>query len=118
MGAPWTPATGSSASALIESMKTLHFDAMGADRTYWDFYYGWGLCISVYMLAQAVMLWQIATLAKTEASRYRPLMATLLLSYVANGVLAWKYFFIAPLALSAVVSLFILLALVSAKPRR
>jgi hypothetical protein len=38
-------------------MKSHHFDAMGFSRTYWDFYYGFGLVISGYLLVQAVMLW-------------------------------------------------------------
>ena len=116
IGAPWTPATGPLESTLLESMKTLRFVVMGANRTYWDFYFGFGLSISIYLIAQAAVLWQLAMLAKTEASRYRSLMVTLLLSSLANGVVAWKYFFAAPLVLFAVVSLFIVLALVSAKP--
>jgi len=45
-------------------MKSQHFLAQGATRTYWDFYFGFGVLIGVFLLIQAVALWQIGSLAK------------------------------------------------------
>jgi hypothetical protein len=49
LGIPWTPAVGPQEVTLLESMKSHHFDAMGFSRTYWNFYYGFGLVISGYL---------------------------------------------------------------------
>lgn len=100
LGAPWTPATGTAASAVIGSMKALQFSAMGTDRTYWDFYYGFGVSISVYLFAQAIVLWQIAAVAKSAARQMRPMMLTFLASNLISGAITWKYFFAAPLILT------------------
>src|SRR5689334_13611072 len=69
---PWTPTDEASAASVVAAMKSVSFDAMGAHRSYWDFYYGFGVSISVYLFAQAVLLWLLATLAKTQAAAVRP----------------------------------------------
>jgi hypothetical protein len=110
LGAPWTPATGGAAAGSVDAMKTVHFDAMGRDATYWGFYFGFGVSITCYLLALAVMTWQIAALARSEARRLRPLILTLAALYAAVGVLAWMYFFAAPLVLAAIVVACLLVA--------
>jgi len=102
-GAPWTPAKGMAEQALVTMMKSLHFDAMGAQRTYYDFYFGFGVSISVYMIAQALVLWQAGDVAKANPAAARPLMLTMLASYAALGVITYMYFFVAPLIFSAVI---------------
>ena len=74
-GMPWTPGEGPAELAVIEAMKSNRFAAMGSSRTYWDFYFGFGVIISVLQLVQAVVLWQLGTLAKTDAARLRPIIA-------------------------------------------
>jgi hypothetical protein len=36
--------------SLVQSMKSIHFNVNGADRTYWDFFFGFGLFVTVLML--------------------------------------------------------------------
>ncbi|HEX2712187.1 MAG TPA: hypothetical protein VHM88_08195, partial [Candidatus Acidoferrales bacterium] len=48
--------------ALIGSMRTIHFDAQGFSRTYWDFYVGFGLFVSVFLLFAAFLAWQLGGL--------------------------------------------------------
>ncbi len=96
LGIPWTPAVGPQEVTLLESMKSHHFDAMGFSRTYWDFYYGFGLVISGYLLVQAVVLWQLASRAKADSVRVRPIIASFFVSFLVNAILVWKYFFTVP----------------------
>jgi len=117
MGAPWTPEMGESETALVESMKSLHFAVMRTDRSYWDFYFGFGVSITVYQLALAVILWQTASLAKSEAARARPIMLTMLAAYLGIGVLGWMYFFAAPLIMAVAICVCIVLALVPVGPQ-
>ncbi len=48
---------------VLKAMTTVRFDTMGANRSYLDFYMGFGWSISVAMLLQSVLLWQLASLA-------------------------------------------------------
>ena len=110
LGAPWTPATGGAAAGVVEAMKRVHFSAMGSDATYWGFYVGFGLSITCYLLALAVITWQVAALAGSDARRMRPMILTLAALYAAVGVLAWMYFFAAPLVLAIFVVACLLVA--------
>ena len=113
MGSPWTPGPAS----VVEAMKSVSFDAMGSKRSYWEFYFGFGVSISLYMFAQALLLWLLAALAKTQPAAVRPFVIVLLVSCVANGVVAWRYFFLLPLVLSVAIVICLSLALVASKPR-
>ena len=114
MGAPWTPAEGEPELAVVESMKALHFPVMGAERSYWDFYFGFGVIISFYQLALAVILWQAASLARLDATRIRPMMLTLLAAYFSIGVVSWMYFFAIPVIMAAAIGVCMILVWLSA----
>ena len=102
-GYPWTPAVGSGEMPVIEAMKTHSFDVIGTMRTYWDFYVGFGLINGLLMLMLAIMLWQLGAIAKTDAVRVRPIVATLLIGFIVNLVLAIQYFFVIPIVMSAAI---------------
>ena len=89
--------SGTKEGAVVEAMKSNQFDVMGATRSYWDFFIGYGLTISVGELLQAVVLWQLAGLARTDLRRMRPIIAVFLLANLGFTILAWKYFFLPPL---------------------
>jgi hypothetical protein len=88
---------GTKEGAVVAAMKSNQFDVMGATRSYWDFFIGYGLTISVSELLQAVVFWQLASLAKTDPRRMRPIIAVFLVANLGFTILAWKYFFIPPL---------------------
>jgi len=43
------------ADAVLGSMRSVHFDAQGFTRTYWDFFSAFGLFFSVFLLFAAVL---------------------------------------------------------------
>jgi len=88
---------GTKEGAVVEAMKSNQFDVMGATRSFWDFFIGFGITISVSSLVQAVVFWQLAGLAKTEPRRIRPIIAAFLFANLGFAVLAWRYFFMPPL---------------------
>jgi hypothetical protein len=102
-GAPWTPSKDAAALAVVAAMKSFHLTVMGTDRTYWDFYYGFGLCIAVYLFALALILWQLGTLARHDAARLRPLMLTLAATHVVAGCLAGAFIFPLPALFGAAI---------------
>jgi hypothetical protein len=105
MGMPWTAAKSPEAAAVVEAMKALHFDAMGSSRSYWDFYFGFGLSVSVYIFLQACMLWFLASAAKARTVGVRGIVAVFFVAAIANAILTWNYFFIAPLLFASAIAL-------------
>src|ERR1700740_1922009 len=49
--------------SLIGLMRAVRFDAQGVSPTYWDFYVGFGLFVSVFLVFAAVLAWQLGGLA-------------------------------------------------------
>ena len=96
--------------ALINTMRNFHFDAMGWDRTAWDFFRGLGLLFSVTLAALTVFCWQVGNLSEKYPSQARPFVITLLAANVLIGILAWIYFFIVPVVLSTLAAACLVLA--------
>ena len=107
----WSPA---GETEVLKAMRTFHFDTAGVSRSYLDFFLGFGFMLSVYILLQAVLLWQLATLAKTEAVRIRPLLISFLLASVVSAGISWKYIFAVPAVSFAVIAAGLGLALFAA----
>ena len=89
---------------VLRAMRSFRFDAEGVSRSYYDFYLGFGFTISVYMLLQAVLLWQLATIARSEPLRVRPLIASFFLASLASAFVSWKFIFAIPVVFSALVA--------------
>ena len=84
------------ATIAVQAMKGNQFPLMGNMRSFWDFYLGFGLAISISCAAEAIILWQLASIAKTDAQRIRPILYTFLIAYIALGVNAYTFFFPPP----------------------
>jgi len=101
--------------AVLKAMTDVRFDTMGANRSYLDFFMGFGWSISVFMLMQTILLWQLASLARTDPARLRPMIAVIALATVASGVIAWRFIFPVPAVFSGVLALALALAYVAAR---
>ena len=110
----WSPAGDTE---VLRAMRSFHFDAGGSSRTYLDFFLGFGFTISVYLFMQAVALWQLASIAKSDALRVRPLIGSFLLASVASAVLAWKFIFVVPVVSFSAVAVCLGLAFFAAGKR-
>jgi hypothetical protein len=105
--------------ALIGSMRTIHFDAQGFSRTYWDFYVGFGLFVSVFLLFAAFLAWQLGALKPDSLALMRGTAWGLAICFVGITTLSWRYFFIAPIVFSLLITACLLAAAwLSGKPRR
>jgi hypothetical protein len=98
-------APGAQATAVL-AMKTNQFEVTGLTRSYWDFFMGFGLFVTVSFLVEAVVFWQLA--AMTDVVRTRPIVMAFCVAYVAYAVLAWRYFFVAPLVFELLIALCLL----------
>lgn len=91
--------------SLIGSMRSIRFDAQGFNRTYWDFYVGFGFFVSVFLVFAAVLTWQMGGLPAETLASMRVTVWALALCFVVVTILSWRYFFIVPVVFSAVITL-------------
>jgi len=105
------------AAVAVEAMKTNQFLLMGHMRSFWDFYRGLGLGATISLTAESILFWQLASLAKTDPHRLRPIMATFLVAYAAIAVNSYTYFFLGPVIFEILIVACLGLAIVTAKPQ-
>jgi len=101
--------------ATVAVMKANEFAVMGVMRSYWDFYMGFGLVVSVFLTVEGVVFWQLGSLARTDALRLRPVLATFLVGYLCVAVVSYRYFFAAPVITEILIALCLGLAIAFAK---
>jgi hypothetical protein len=101
------PNSGAPEIAVIEAMKSRSFNVMGSMRTYWDFFYGYGWLLGIALLVEGILFWQLGTIAKTNATQLRPIIALFCLNFLVTAVIAWRYFFIAPAVTEILIAAFL-----------
>jgi hypothetical protein len=96
-GYPWTPASADAARAVVTQMQSVQFEAMGAQRTYWDFYFGFGLISGADLAMLSAFLWWLANVARRDAAQVRAMLWVVIIAMVANAYLTYRYFFVVPI---------------------
>ena len=103
--------------SIIGALRSTHFEVQGLNRTYWDFYTGFGLFVTVLLIFVAVLSWQLGSLSKESLLRMPLVTWGLAACFVLVTVLSWKYFFVMPMIFSGVITIcFILAAWIAGKP--
>jgi hypothetical protein len=87
----------------------------GVSRTYLDFYLGFGFTISVFLVLQAVLLWQLAGIAKIDPLQAKGMVASLALAALGCGILSWRFILPVPAVFSALLVLCLGLAFLVAR---
>ena len=90
--------------ALRASMRSIHFDVQGFNRTYWDFYVGFGLFVSVFLLFAAVLAWQLGGLPQQDLPSIRGIAWAFAVSFIGVAFLSWRLFFAVPIIFSAAIT--------------
>lgn len=100
-GFPWSdPAWGVD----LGTVRSSHFTVFGFSRTYWDFYRGFGLDLSVFLLLAAALAWQLGGLPAQALPLVRVTAWALALTFAAVTVLSWMYFFSIPIVFSIAIT--------------
>jgi hypothetical protein len=115
IGGVFGKAESGAAQDAVTAMQSNHFQVMGLIRSYADFYRGLGLAVTIFLAAEAIVFWQLGSLAKDDALRLRPILATLLIAYLALAINSYLYFFFAPVIVEILIALCFGLAMMSAK---
>jgi len=101
VGCPWSdPRWGVD----LSKFQSSHFEVLGFSRTYWDFYVGFGLFNSVFLLLAAIVAWQLGSLPAQTLALLRGTAWALALSFAATTVLTWIHFFTIPIAFSTAIT--------------
>ena len=90
------------ADAVIAAMKSVHFDVQGMNRSYWEFFSGFGFFVTVFLLFAAVVAWRLpkdAVIAWSFAA-----------TFIVIAFLSWRYFFIIPLVFSTAIAVCLIAA--------
>jgi len=96
--------------ALLGSMRSIHFEVQGFNRTYWDLFVGAGFFVSVFLLFSAVLAWQLGGLPADALARVRGTGWAFAVCFAAVTVLSWRYFFVLPIVFSAVITVCLVVA--------
>ncbi len=89
----------------LGSMRSTHFDILGSSRTYWDFYVGFGLSVTVLLLLAVVLAWQLGGLPAATLALMRGTAWAFALCFAAITVVSWRYLFVIPVVFSIVITL-------------
>jgi hypothetical protein len=96
-------------------MRANHFQVFGETRSYWEFYHGLGLGITISLTAEGLLFWFLGSLAKKHAAELRPVLWVFTLAYLAFAVNSYTYFFDGPVVAELVIAVCLLGAIATAK---
>jgi hypothetical protein len=91
--------------AVLGSMRSIHFDVQGFNRTYWDIFVAAGFCLGVFYLFAAILAWQLGGLPAATLALMRGTAWAFALCFAAITVVSWRYLFLLPIAFSIVITL-------------
>jgi len=103
------------AGVAVEAMKANHFILLGSPRTYWDFYMGLGLGITIFLTTEAIVFWLLASLAPTAGARLRPILGVFALGYLAFALNSFRFFFLLPVITEVLIAVCLVLSFATAK---
>jgi hypothetical protein len=109
------PVSGQAA-MIAASMRT-RFEVFGVIRSYADFYRGMGLGITIALTMDAAVLWVLASMARSDSARLRPIMAVFCVGYIAFTLNSLTFFFSGPVIAEILIVLSIGAAIVTARSR-
>jgi hypothetical protein len=91
--------------ALLSSMRSIHFDVQGSNRTYWDLFVAAGFSVGVLYVFAAVLAWQLGGLPAATLALMRGTVWAFALCFAAITVVSWRYLFVIPIAFSILITL-------------
>jgi hypothetical protein len=93
------------ADTVVALMQSVHFTVQGARRALWDFYVGFGLFVTVFLLFSAILAWQLGGLPSEVLVRMPAVTWGLAVCLLVVAALSWTNFFAIPAVLSTAITL-------------
>ena len=95
---------GPQADAVFALMKSVRFDFNGATSTWYGFWFGFGMMVSVFLLLLALIAWQLGEVPPTAWPAVSAIAWALAAAHAVTAVLSWKYFFLGPALFGVAIS--------------
>ena len=93
--------------AVRDAMNNVHFEEEGKIFSYGGWYRGFGLSATASMIFEAFLAWHLGSMARRGAHDVKTIGWALFVWQLPGLVLAWIYFGIEPMILSALVTILI-----------
>jgi hypothetical protein len=107
----WSPMADN---PVLQSMRAVRFNVMGVERSYFDFYMGFGHTATVNLLLQSLLLWMLGNVARTQVALVRPMIVLFIVADALTGVIAWMYILPVPAFCSLALCATLIVALIAA----
>jgi hypothetical protein len=107
---------GPASDAVLAAMKTVRFDFNGSSVTWYGFWLGFGLTVSVYLLLAAVVAWQLERVPPASWSLVSVIAWSLVGAMGGTAALSFAYFFAGPGVIATLVT--VLLAIGAVRKAR
>ena len=93
------------ADTVVSGMRSVSFEVQGFNRNYWDFFTGFGLTVTVFLVFSAVLAWRFGSMSPERLAAIPIERWSFALCFVLIAALTWRFFFIAPGILSTLAAL-------------
>ncbi|HET9409107.1 MAG TPA: hypothetical protein VFO39_17825 [Candidatus Sulfotelmatobacter sp.] len=90
--------------ALLGSMRSIHFEVQGFNRTYWDLFVAAGFSVGVFYSFAAILAWQLGGFPADTLAHMRGVRWAFALCFAAITLVSCKYLFVLPIAFSTVIT--------------
>lgn len=90
--------------AVVQAMRSVHFEVQGFRRSYWDFFLAQGYAVGIFLLFAAVFAWQLGGLPRETLAAMRLTVWFLALCFAALTVVSWLYLFVPPIVFSILIT--------------
>src|SRR4029079_6877656 len=77
--------------ALLGSMRSIHFDVQGFNRTYWDLFEAAGFSVCGLYRFSAILAWQLCGIPAATLALMRGTAWAFALCFAAIAVVSWRY---------------------------
>ena len=106
------------ADTAVAGMRDVRFPIQGFQRTYWEFFSGFGFFVTTLLLFSAYFAWCVGGLSPDARRQIVSLLWAFAIAYVVIAILTWRYFFMAPGLFASIVALLLVVAVVSVAMER
>src|SRR2546423_1286790 len=89
---------------VLGSMRSIHFEVQGFNRTYWDLFVAAGFLVGVCYLFAAALAWQLGGLPAETLAGMGVTLWALALWFAAIPIVSWGHLFVLPIDFSIVIT--------------